>query len=58
MPGDIVLIEAGDRVPADLRLIEVANLTAEEAMLTGESLPVRKALAPVAAEARLSASMQ
>ncbi|MGZ3217812.1 cation-translocating P-type ATPase [Paracoccus sp. T5] len=53
VPGDVVLIEAGDRVPADLRLIEMANLTAEEAMLTGESLPVRKALAPVAAEAPL-----
>lgn len=49
VPGDIVLIEAGDRVPADLRLIELAGLTAEEAMLTGESLPVRKSLAPVAA---------
>lgn len=53
VPGDIVLLEAGDKVPADLRLIEIAGLTVEEAILTGESVPVRKALEPVAADAPL-----
>ncbi|MGY6548269.1 MAG: cation-translocating P-type ATPase [Roseinatronobacter sp.] len=53
VPGDIVLIEAGDRIPADLRLIALAGLTVEEALLTGESLPVRKALDPVARDAPL-----
>jgi P-type E1-E2 ATPase len=53
VPGDIVLIEAGDRVPADLRLIEARGLKAEEAILTGESVPVDKGTAPVAAEAAL-----
>jgi calcium-translocating P-type ATPase len=53
VPGDIVLVEAGDRVPADLRLIEARGLAAEEAMLTGESVPVSKALEPVAAAAPL-----
>ena len=42
VPGDIVLFEAGDRVPADCRVIESANLRAEEAALTGESVPVDK----------------
>ncbi|MBL9060000.1 MAG: HAD-IC family P-type ATPase, partial [Mangrovicoccus sp.] len=53
VPGDIVLLEAGDRVPADLRLIEARGLAAQEAMLTGESVPAEKAVAPVPAVALL-----
>jgi len=53
VPGDIVLLEAGDRVPADLRLIKARNLRVEEAILTGESVPVDKAVARVDAGAAL-----
>ncbi|MDP3916275.1 MAG: HAD-IC family P-type ATPase [Bacteroidota bacterium] len=42
VPGDIVQMAAGDRVPADMRLIQQKNLTVEEAALTGESLPAQK----------------
>ncbi len=47
VPGDIVLLESGARVPADLRLLRVKNLRVNEAALTGESLPVDKAVEPV-----------
>ncbi|GGC13744.1 hypothetical protein GCM10011494_35770 [Novosphingobium endophyticum] len=53
VPGDIVLLEAGDRVPADLRVIEARGLKAEEAILTGESVPVDKNVSPVAENAPL-----
>ncbi|MDQ1242468.1 MAG: hypothetical protein QG550_1720 [Pseudomonadota bacterium] len=53
VPGDLVILEAGDRVPADLRLVKLRNLRIEEAVLTGESVAVDKAIAPVAATAAL-----
>jgi Ca2+-transporting ATPase len=42
VPGDIILLEAGDKIPADGRLVEVHSLNCDEAALTGESVPVRK----------------
>ena len=51
VPGDIILIEEGDTIPADARLIHSTALQTAEAALTGESLPVSKDIAPVAGEA-------
>ena len=50
VPGDLVLLDAGTKVPADGRLIEAVNLELDEAMLTGESLPVRKTVVPLGAD--------
>ena len=47
VPGDIILIRAGDRIPADARLVEAVNLQIEEASLTGESVPVEKNTQPL-----------
>ena len=51
VPGDLIQIEAGDRIPADARLVYCAGLQTQEASLTGESTPVAKAAEPVLPEA-------
>ena len=57
VPGDIVLLEAGDKVPADLRLIQANGLQVQEAILTGESVPVDKHTRAVATDAALGDRM-
>lgn len=54
VPGDIVLLDAGDRVPADLRLVQAPNLKVDESSLTGESVPMTKAVESVATETPLA----
>jgi magnesium-transporting ATPase (P-type) len=51
VPGDIVLLESGDKIPADLRLVDTKNLRTEEAALTGESVPADKSTDPVSTNA-------
>ncbi len=53
VPGDVILLEAGDKIAADGRLIETSSLKCDEAALTGESVPVSKQSGPVAAGAGL-----
>lgn len=54
VPGDIILLYTGDKIPADSRLIEAHNLKAEEAALTGESMSVEKSTAPISENAQLN----
>jgi magnesium-transporting ATPase (P-type) len=53
VPGDIVQLAAGDRVPADMRIVQQKNLSVEEAALTGESLPAQKTIGAVKPDAVL-----
>lgn len=53
VPGDIVLLESGDKVPADLRLIQAKGLQVQEAVLTGEAVPVLKDTATAARDTPL-----
>ncbi|HEV8497198.1 MAG TPA: HAD-IC family P-type ATPase, partial [Gemmatimonadaceae bacterium] len=53
VPGDLVMIEEGDTIPADARVVESTSLQTSEAALTGESLPVSKDTEPVAADASI-----
>lgn len=53
VPGDIVLLEAGDKVPADLRLLGASGLQIQESVLTGESVPVEKQTQPLERDAPL-----
>ncbi len=53
VPGDIVILEPGDKAPADIRLLRARGLQVQEAILTGESVPVEKEPSPVASDAPL-----
>ena len=54
VPGDILLLEAGDKIPADARLVESHSLMCDEASLTGESVPVSKEVKPLPEAVRVS----
>src|SRR4030042_2592299 len=50
IPGDVILLHTGDRIPADARLLEAVNLQVDEAALTGESIPVEKHIQPLSGD--------
>ena len=54
VPGDVIVLNAGDRVPADARLVKSGNLRTDESALTGESVPVEKASTAVPVDAPLA----
>ena len=54
VPGDIVMLAAGDRIPADLRMLQQHELQTDDSMLTGESQPVRKHAVPLHADTELA----
>lgn len=54
VPGDVIFLEAGDKVPADARIMEAFNLAIDESILTGESVPVEKFVAPIEGEATIA----
>lgn len=54
VPGDVVILQSGDRVPADIRLFQVRNLQVDESALTGESVPVQKHADPVSLDTVLA----
>ena len=54
VPGDVVILEGGDKVPADLRLFHTKNMSADEAAITGESVPVTKHPDPIAGKATIA----
>ncbi len=56
--GDVIVLAEGDRVPADARLLQAADLSADESLLTGEAVPVRKAVGAAGATARLGGEDQ
>jgi magnesium-transporting ATPase (P-type) len=53
VPGDVILLKAGDKLPADVRFLQARDLQIEEAALTGESVPVDKRVAPVERDSSL-----